>query len=333
MKATIWLGVVLGFRAALLEGQENCPPPAVSLIFQERPVSGDSHETPEVFAEMVEAKTVEVIPGRVADVPLWAGIVSELEGTEYHGVQGLSVMISTKDAVFIRDITTRNTVADKVPEGLFQDGFSKVDLLINDSILPCVTSFASVALVFSLMEGTTLKSQGTATFLELTVASLDAQGTEPQQGRLGWEDYSCYRCPSGRGGNAGDGEGACGMSWSAVATIDGDSRPFCSRRPLELTFVPRTSTYFKRGDSNGDGKVDISDAVRTLMFLFQDASEPRCLDAADASDDGGVDITDAILTLLDFFRPGTGIPDPGPFDCGSDPTGDTLGCAAHTLCE
>ena len=332
MKATIWLGVVLGSRAALLEGQD-CPPPAVSLIFQERPV-GDSHETPELFAEMVEAKTVAVTPGRVGEVPLWAGIVSEFEGTGYGGVQGLGVMVSTKGDVVLRDVTTRNTVADDVPEGIFQNGFSKVNLQIGDPGFPCITSYAAVALVFSLEEGISLKSQGTATFLELTVASLDAQGSGSQHGRLGWEDLDrCRPCPGGTGGNAGDGEGACGQSTVSVATVDGDSRPFCSRRPLELTFVPRTSVHFKRGDSNGDGKVDISDAVRTLMFLFQDANDPRCLDAADASDDGGVDITDAILTLLDFFRPGTGIPDPGPFDCGPDPTADTLGCAAHTFCE
>ena len=89
---------------------------------------------------------------------------------------------------------------------------------------------------------------------------------------------------------------------------------------------------FIRADSNVDGETDISDAVRTLMFLFQGASDPPCLSAADSNDDGYIDISDAIHTLNDLFIPGTAIPDPGPFACGPDPTPDGLTCIAFDLC-
>ena len=49
------------------------------------------------------------------------------------------------------------------------------------------------------------------------------------------------------------------------------------------------------------------------------------MDAADANDDGGVDVSDAVRILLYLFV-NTG-PLPAPHGaCGSDPTADDLGC-------
>ncbi len=84
---------------------------------------------------------------------------------------------------------------------------------------------------------------------------------------------------------------------------------------------------FLRGDSNNDGRINITDAVRTLRWLFQGGEEPPCLDAADADDDGRVNITDAIVTLNFLFTGGREPPLPGPFKPGPDPTSDTLSCA------
>jgi len=89
---------------------------------------------------------------------------------------------------------------------------------------------------------------------------------------------------------------------------------------------------FIRADANVDGDTDISDAIRTLMFLFQGASEPSCLSAADSNDDGYIAISDAIHTLNDLFIPGTALPAPGPFTCGIDPTADDLTCLVYDLC-
>ena len=88
---------------------------------------------------------------------------------------------------------------------------------------------------------------------------------------------------------------------------------------------------FKRGDTNGDGKVDIADAIATLGHLFGGNPAPMCPDAADANDDGQLNIADAIATLGHLFG-GTG-PLPSPFGaCGADPTDDSLPTCVYESC-
>jgi hypothetical protein len=87
-------------------------------------------------------------------------------------------------------------------------------------------------------------------------------------------------------------------------------------------------SVFHRGDSNSDNLVDISDAIFILDWLFLAGPPPACLDAADVNDEGAIDISDVVFLLSDLFLPqnGSTIPDPGPYACGPDPTGDGLGC-------
>jgi len=93
-----------------------------------------------------------------------------------------------------------------------------------------------------------------------------------------------------------------------------------------------TEPLFVRGDSNGDGGIDIADAIFTLGYLFAQAETPTCMDTADSNDDGAIDIADAIATLGHLFG-GTG-PLPAPFEeCGPDPTEDDLGCESYEPCE
>lgn len=87
---------------------------------------------------------------------------------------------------------------------------------------------------------------------------------------------------------------------------------------------------FRRGDANGDGPVDISDGVFTLLWLFAGGSTPGCLDAADSDDDGAHALTDAIYTLNYLFRGGPAPPEPGPVECGSD--AKPLGCQSYPPC-
>ena len=121
-----------------------------------------------------------------------------------------------------------------------------------------------------------------------------------------------------------------------------------------LTFEPRVSLgalspsallfsvgpLFRRGDTNDDGAIDISDAIYVLNALFVQGTEPLpCLDAADASDDGVVDLADGIFLLNALFTGGGPIPPPSP-GCGLDPTADDpqppvngdLGCGSYTAC-
>jgi hypothetical protein len=84
-------------------------------------------------------------------------------------------------------------------------------------------------------------------------------------------------------------------------------------------------TLFIRGDSNGDGAVDLADARHTLGYLFLSGETPACHDAADANDDGSLSVTDPIATLGSLFL-GIG-PLPAPTGVpGEDPTPDGLEC-------
>jgi hypothetical protein len=87
--------------------------------------------------------------------------------------------------------------------------------------------------------------------------------------------------------------------------------------------IPETPA-FRRGDSNADGTLDISDPVETLVYLF-DGGSMECIDAADADDSGVVDISDPIYSLGFSFL--GGFPPPRPFPgCGTDVTEDDLTC-------
>lgn len=88
---------------------------------------------------------------------------------------------------------------------------------------------------------------------------------------------------------------------------------------------------FRRGDSNGDGSLDVSDAVNVLEVIFGSASS-TCLDAADFNDDGDLNIADAVYGLATLFSGGATPPDPGPDSCGFDPTEDQLDCQSYSGC-
>ena len=59
---------------------------------------------------------------------------------------------------------------------------------------------------------------------------------------------------------------------------------------------------FVRGESNGDGSLDIADAISILTYLFALGEAPSCLETADANDDGAIDVADAIKVLGHLFN-------------------------------
>ena len=99
-------------------------------------------------------------------------------------------------------------------------------------------------------------------------------------------------------------------------------------------FPPRPAggAEFIRGDSNGNGAVEMSDAIFTLQWLFVGGGEPACLSAVDADDNSAIDLSDAIYTLGFLYLGGAALPAPYP-GCGEDPTGDSLGCLLSSGCE
>ncbi len=84
-------------------------------------------------------------------------------------------------------------------------------------------------------------------------------------------------------------------------------------------------TTFRRGEINGDGVIDLADALRLLNHLFSGQPAPRCEKAADIDDGGVLDISDAIQLLRHLFVAGD--PPAEPYnEPGIDPTPDGLRC-------
>jgi hypothetical protein len=116
------------------------------------------------------------------------------------------------------------------------------------------------------------------------------------------------------------------LNWSEVVTTN---------LLVEAPIIP-TSPFnqFRRGDSNRDGAIDLSDGSFILNFLFIGGTPPPCRDAADTDDSGELDISDGI-NVFNFLFAGTDPPpSPGPFECGSDPTEDIedLTCESESPC-
>jgi PKD repeat protein len=80
---------------------------------------------------------------------------------------------------------------------------------------------------------------------------------------------------------------------------------------------------FLRGDANGDGRVDISDAIAILNSLFLGTFHIDCQDAADVDDNGRLELTDTIRILNFLFLSGPPPEPPHPLP-GVDPTPDSL---------
>ncbi len=117
--------------------------------------------------------------------------------------------------------------------------------------------------------------------------------------------------------------------------IGASELPGCDVTPPEPRFV--------RGDTDTNGKIGLTDAVRILLYLFAGGEEPACFDAADGDDSGQLQLTDAVRILNWLFLGNAVIPPPSPStteyapeDCGIDPAidpPDPLDCKAFGPCE
>ncbi|NRA74323.1 MAG: hypothetical protein HRU16_00155 [Planctomycetes bacterium] len=113
-------------------------------------------------------------------------------------------------------------------------------------------------------------------------------------------------------------------------TIQVNATSSCGAALAGATTEASCAPRFRRGDQNGDGGLDISDALSLLGYIFSNGPS-NCMDAADANDDGAVDVSDAVRVLLHLF--GNSGPLPAPHGaCGSDPTADALGCDFELGC-
>jgi hypothetical protein len=100
---------------------------------------------------------------------------------------------------------------------------------------------------------------------------------------------------------------------------------------------------FVRGDTNGDGWIDMTDAICIIFYLFGEEGDPsremltRCLDAADVNDDAevgttGITVADAVFLLRYLFQMDREPPAPFP-SCGVDESPDHLDCQVYEACR
>ncbi|MEM7261784.1 MAG: dockerin type I repeat-containing protein, partial [Planctomycetota bacterium] len=92
-----------------------------------------------------------------------------------------------------------------------------------------------------------------------------------------------------------------------------------------------SSVRFQAGDPNGSGRIDVSDAVASLEYLFLGSDDVQCPQAIEVNEDGAIDLSDAVAILSYLFlgqRPPqiTG-------DCKSDTARDGVPCETNSSCE
>lgn len=100
-----------------------------------------------------------------------------------------------------------------------------------------------------------------------------------------------------------------------------------------LNTVALESAPFIRGDANTSSKVDISDGIHILGYLF--LGSPTALDCEEAADidaNGTINIGDAVFLLGYLFNGGIAPEPPFP-NCGTGPAAGGLTCAFSPGCE
>ncbi|MDD5110249.1 MAG: FG-GAP-like repeat-containing protein [Patescibacteria group bacterium] len=119
------------------------------------------------------------------------------------------------------------------------------------------------------------------------------------------------------------------LAWGMLVVLSGHT--VIQRETVHIAFVAASApeSIFIRGDVDGSGKVDLSDANKILSYLYSD-DQPGCLDASDADDSGKIEVADAVYLLKYLFLAGLQPSAPFP-SLGADQTPDNLGCPGGLL--
>jgi len=170
-----------------------------------------------------------------------------------------------------------------------------------------------------------------------------------QPDATGWTDFvSVTTDRSGQGGTivlnafdasgflidraeAGDSEGpTLSVSVPGIHSIEIVGRSGTSFDDLKFNPISR-AVLFRRGDSNGDEKHDLTDAVTILGCLFLGSPCMDCPPSRDVNDDGLLNIVDPIFLLQWLFLDGAAPPPPLEL-CGVDHTADRLDKCVDSTC-
>ena len=119
------------------------------------------------------------------------------------------------------------------------------------------------------------------------------------------------------------GDPLCPGSTDVNAIIDGLEILGEGKPPVE---------QFRRGDTDINGRMELTDAIGVFNFLFITGVPPLCFDAADADDNSAIELTDGIRILNVLFLGFGEIPPPGFMSCGGDPTADNFPVCVYPGC-
>jgi hypothetical protein len=95
---------------------------------------------------------------------------------------------------------------------------------------------------------------------------------------------------------------------------DKDSNTIQDAGRLYAMSLPETARFI-RGELNGDGAVNLSDAIYLLNHLFRSGPPPGCLEAADVDRDHALTLSDGVDIILRLFSRYLAPAPPYP-DCG-----------------
>jgi len=111
-----------------------------------------------------------------------------------------------------------------------------------------------------------------------------------------------------------------GIGDIVVTLTAGDG--LCQDASTSVTIKVVPGVTWRRGDADGNGKLELTDAVRLLTFLFLDAAKiPPCKMGADSDSNNKLELTDAVRLLTFLFLDSSKKPDGFP------------GCSEFTGCD
>jgi hypothetical protein len=318
------VGAVLVFSTLVVrtvsgQGEPSCCEAEVNVGFSgeiiRRGVSFEGIAGPGERCTADRGEIVSVAPaGTRRERMVCVNIVSNLEGN-WRNVQGWSYGVALDGAAELRSLTLDGTAAASVANGGYRDpeGCFNRTQIIDPAKNGGQRGFVSAVACSIGPYGPQMPAVGTESVYAAFFAPAAPQGEEDQIATLRFQR-----------GLVGTGQPV-----DNVITVDGNSAPVCNfpLARVDLVFRQGGPTELRRGDANGDSRVDIADPIWILNELFLGGPASSCADAADANDDGLVNGTDAIR-LIDHIFLGSRPPPPAPGTetCGPDPTGDALGC-------
>ena len=119
---------------------------------------------------------------------------------------------------------------------------------------------------------------------------------------------------------------AAGSYVYRLTVDDGQAVNNTASAQVTITVLGGGTPLFLRGDVDSSARVDLSDAINILGFLFLGQGDLPCPDAGDADDNGAIQLTDAIRVLGFLFLGEGPVAEPAGA-CGVDPTPDDVyGC-------